>query len=537
MIILIHQNSQQVVKVLKGETEIKISDTLCTKAFWELAEKFPEEIIAWCEAKYSADLNIEQWSQVFHQDLIMASCAVENAFLPESIGYIDQLPFVNVNRKVLYATWQMSSDVGGIKGQTLLKFKSLFEGINDFDFLLNSIAKIGQQNGLFCYSTPGLVRQTSNKKPESTATSSQLFSFVYSYYNTIWLSVLFWCCWRYEKKFPLKAYLKAFLKEKCFLQKVDLSAIKIQSNKIPETSTSIDVIIPTMGRPEYLMQVIEDLSLQSQLPKKVIVVEQDPDVNSLSDLLELESKIWPFEIIHHFIHQTGACNARNIALKEVDSDWIFFADDDIRFESDLLGRVVKEINRLGVSSINMNCKQKGEETIFKKIKQWGSFGSGTSIVKSIFAKQCAFSSIYEHGYGEDADFGMQLRQLGCDIIYHPEIEILHLKAHMGGFREKPVLAWEQEEPLPKPSPTLMAFALKYYSLQQIRGFKTSLFLKFYNKQSVKNPLAYAKSIRLRWKKSEVWAGKLMKEESMGQGESGNGRKGDWGISRQGDSDK
>lgn len=512
MIILIHQNAQKVVKVLKGETEIKISGTHCTKAFWELAEKYPEEIIAWCEEKYIADLNTEQWSQVFHQDLIMASYAVENAFLPESIGYIDQLPFVNVNRKILYATWQMSSDVGRIKGGTLLKFKSLFEGISNFDFLLNSIAKIGQQNGLFCYSAPGLVKQISDKKLKSTATSSQLFSFVYSYYNTIWLSVLFWCYWKYENKFPLKAYFQAFLEKKCFLQKADLLAIRIQSNKIPEISNSIDVIIPTMGRPVYLMQVIEDLSLQSLLPKKVIVVEQNPDVNSISDLPELHSKTWPFEILHHFIHQTGACNARNIALKEANTDWIFFADDDIRFEPDLLDKAIKEMNRLGVSAINMNCKQKGEQTIFKKIKQWGSFGSGTSVVKSVFAKQCAFSTIYEHGYGEDADFGMQLRNVGCDIIYHPEIEILHLKAPMGGFREKPALAWEQEEPLPKPSPTLMAFALKYYTLEQIKGFKTSLFLKYYNKQEIKNPVTYIRKMRKRWEKSEEWAEKLILNE-------------------------
>ncbi len=512
MIILIHQNAQQVVKILAGETEIKISATHCTKAFWELAEKFPEEIIAWCEANYIADLKVEQWAQVFHQDLIMASYAVENIFFPESIGYIDQLPFVKVNRKVLYASWQMSSDVGGIKGEILLKFKPLLEGLGDFDYLLNSIAKIGQQNGLFCYSAPGLVNQISDKKTQTTATSGQIFSFVYQYYNTIWLSVLFWCYWKYENKLPIKAYLNAFFEKKSFLQKVDLSAIKIQSNKIPETSNSIDVIIPTMGRPKYLLQVIEDLSLQSLLPKSVIVVEQNPDMNSISELPELHSKTWPFEIIHHFIHQTGACNARNIALKEVTSDWVFFADDDIRFEPDLFEKVITEMNRLGVSSINMNCKQKGEQTIFKKIKQWGSFGSGTSVVKSTFVKQCIFSSIYEHGYGEDADFGMQLRQLGCDIIYHPEIEILHLKAPMGGFRENPVLPWEQEEPLPKPSPTLIAFALKYYTPQQILGFKTSLYLKYYKKQSIRNPIAYLKSMRKRWEKSEEWAMKLMKEE-------------------------
>ena len=509
MILLIHQNAEQVKKVLKGETEINISATFCTKALWEMAEKFPDEIIGWCEEKYKSNLDLEKWPQVFHQNLIMASYAVENAFFSGSIGYIDQLPFVNVNRDVLYPTWQMSRDVGGIKGETLLKFKSHFQEINNFEFLLNSIAKIGQQNGLFCYSAPELVNQHSIKILKNRATTAQLFSFVYKYYNTIWVSVLFWCYFKYEKKFPLTSYLQAFFEKKFFLKNVDLSTIKIQSNKISKISNSIDVIIPTMGRPKYLMQVIKDLSFQNLLPKKIIVVEQNPDLDSISELSEIHSKSWPFEIIHHFIHQTGACNARNIALKEVNSDWIFLADDDTRLKSDLLEKCIKEVNRLGVSSINMNCKQKGEVTVFKKIKQWGSFGSGTSIVNSAFAKQCTFSTIYEHGYGEDTDFGMQLRQLGCDIIYHPDIQILHLKAPLGGFREKPILEWEQEEPQPKPSPTVMAFAFKYYTPQQINGFKSSLFFKFYSKQEKNNPITYIREMKERWKKSEAWAIKLI----------------------------
>ena len=36
--------------------------------------------------------------------------------MPDEIGYIDQLPFVNPNNDVLYPTWKMSTDVGGIKG-------------------------------------------------------------------------------------------------------------------------------------------------------------------------------------------------------------------------------------------------------------------------------------------------------------------------------------------------------------------------------------------------------------------------------------
>ncbi len=103
MIILIHRNARQVVKVLKGDTELEISATDCTIAFWELAGKYPDELIGWCEEEYSGGLNSDQWPKVFHQDLIMASYAVENTFFPDSIGYIDQLAFINVNRKVRFA--------------------------------------------------------------------------------------------------------------------------------------------------------------------------------------------------------------------------------------------------------------------------------------------------------------------------------------------------------------------------------------------------------------------------------------------------
>jgi GT2 family glycosyltransferase len=192
-------------------------------------------------------------------------------------------------------------------------------------------------------------------------------------------------------------------------------------------------------------------------------------------------------------------------MKEVISHWVFFADDDIRINSNILKKAFIELKKYGFNAINFNCKQKDEITVFPKIKQWGGFGSGTSIVKSEFVKQCEFSRIYEHGYGEDTDFGMQLRNIGCDIIYHPHIELLHLKAPIGGFREKPIVPWEYEVPLPKPAPPLMTYIKKYYTKSQIYGFKTQLFLRYYTKQSIINPIVYIKAMKLRWKKSEDWA--------------------------------
>ncbi|MDT0688588.1 glycosyltransferase family A protein [Salegentibacter sp. F188] len=511
MILLIHKNGKSVVRVLKNEQELKVKSSDCVAALWELTEKFSDEIIGWCEEEFYENVALENWNKIFHHNLVMASYAVKTTFLPESIGYVDQLPFINVNRDVKYPTWQMSNDVGGINGAVLLRFKELFENISNLNSLLNSVAKIGQQNGLLCYSDPGLVRINKEQELRSTATISQLFSFVYQNYNSIWTTILLWCLFKYEHKFPLWAYVQSFSKEKYFQKKIDLPEVHLESES-RNFSDSIDVLIPTMGRPQYLLQVLEDLSRQSLLPKMAIIVEQNPEVDAISELPELHTRKWPFQIIHHFIPQTGACNARNIALAEVTSDWIFFADDDIRLQPDLLEKVISEATKYRFSAININCKQPGEETVFHKIKQWGSFGAGTSIVKSSFAKKCRFSEVYEHGFGEDADYGMQLRKEGCDIIYHPYLEIQHLKAPMGGFRQKPVMDWEKEDLLPKPSPTVMAFAINYYTLEQIRGYKTSLFIKFYRKQTIKNPYAYIKNMRLRWKKSHTWAVKLLKKE-------------------------
>ena len=168
-----------------------------------------------------------------------------------------------------------------------------------------------------------------------------------------------------------------------------------------------------------------------------------------------------------------------------------------------------EASRYKISALNLNCRQPGEETVFQKVKQWGSFGAGTSVVKTSFAQQCRFLEVFEYGFGEDADFGMQLRTLGCDIMYHPALQTLHLKAPTGGFRKKPSLPWEQEAISPKPSPTLMAYAVKHYTPEQIKGYKVSLFLKFYSKQPIKNPLRYLHEMRKRWELSEKWAEKLL----------------------------
>lgn len=485
-----------------------VAENLCD-LFWDLAEAYPEEIIVWVEDSLKAEVELNSIEEIVHHDLIMASYSVKTKFFPDTIGYIDQMPFIHVNREVFYGTWQMSTDMGAIKAGTLLKFKSLFKNIRSFGYLLNGIAKLGQQNGLFCYSAPALWKSEGNDSSfplTIDASTVEVFKFVYSHYKSLRVLILFWHYCKFEKSLPLLPLLKSLAGRKHFRRQVDLSDIVVSSSRVLRERATIDVIIPTMGRREYLLQVMEDLKNQTLLPQKVVVVEQDPGKGSATDLPELNENSWPFEVIHVFTHRTGACNARNLALDRVDADWVFFADDDNRMESDVLEKAIKEINRLGVELLTLNYRQEGEPLIFKYTKQWGTFGAGNSIVVGKFANHIRFDPALEFGYGEDIDYGMQLREAGCDIIYHPKIQILHLKAPRGGFREVQLQPWHDDNP--KPSPTLMYLSKKYYTLEQLRGFRTELLLRYYFRQPIKNPVKYLKEMKRRWKISEAWASRL-----------------------------
>ncbi|MCM4154685.1 glycosyltransferase family A protein [Gramella sp. AN32] len=508
MIFLHHRNAKEVASAYRNGEELECSSRDLSEAFWSLCNIYPEELIIWIDDEVKVELN-DDLTEIFPHDLVMSSYSIVSQYLPETIGYVDQLPFVNPDYDAKYPTWRMSTDLGGIKAKTALQFQSIYGDIKNFGLLLNSMARTGQQNSLFCYSDPSFVKTLSPVPDEFKASTGEVFNFVAMHYKREWLLVLLFCYWKFEKKFPVFFFLHGLGHRSFFKKIVDLSSISLESGEIDLNKETVDVIIPTMGRPGHLKNVLEDLKSQDHQPSKVIIVEQEPDRNSQTQLDFLVKNGWPFEIVHHFIRRTGACNARNLALQSVNADYVFFADDDIRFPSDLLSQSLKELNRLKVGALNLNCLQPSGKTIFHKIKQWGAFGSGTSIVKSEYALKCKFAEVLEHGFGEDIDYGLKLRSQGSDIIYHPRIKISHLKADIGGFRGIQKPEWEKATLKPKPSPTMMLLVKRYYSVKMMRGYKVSLFLKYYREQPVKNPFHYFKLMQERWNVSEEWAKKLL----------------------------
>ena len=323
-----------------------------------------------------------------------------------------------------------------------------------------------------------------------------------------WIFLLFLNLVIYEKRFPIVAFLNSFFYKKKKWRATVLDSIEVHSNKKIIGDKKIDVIIPTIGRKIYLYDVLKDLAQQTHLPINVIIVEQNPEPNSQSELDYIDNEVWPFKIKHTFTNQPGACNARNIALSQVESEWVFLNDDDNRFEKNLLKDILIYIEKYSVSALMTNYLQLNEKQEYNTIIQSTIFGSGNSIISSELLNKTSFDKNMEFGYGEDTDFGLQLRNIGIDIIYFPKLIILHLKAPMGGFRIKPILDWDKAKTAPKPSPTIMYVKQKYNTLEQINNYKTGLFLKSLKNTAWKNKIQLLLSFQKKWNASIYWSNQL-----------------------------
>jgi len=450
-LIILYHNGTTVIQVMNEEgTSLSINTDRCATAFFEIADQYPEDWIVWCHNAYKKIFKPEIIQKELHHKAMMISQSVggEN-IIPPGIDYIEENPFMKVSQDVSYPTWMMHSDIGAIHAQIINQVKTHLPAYKNFNYFLNALAKCGQPQGLHCYHIPLLETTFSSdekimmKSDRSGLSHFESYRFVKEYYKIQWVFFLFLSEWIYEKRLAILPLLFSLFSTKKQVP-FHIDQATIASTKQFKEKPTVDVIIPTMGRASFLHDVLKDMATQTYLPEKVIIVEQDADPEGNTQLRYIKETHWPFEIIHHFIHQTGACNARNMALAETEADWVFFADDDNRLDPDTIKNMLFFLEQYGAAVLTTSYLQKGEQKVFMIPKQWNTFGSGNSMVSGDLARRIDFDTAYEHGYGEDTDYGMQLRNIGADILYHPEVDLLHLKAPVGGFRKKIQFPWENE---------------------------------------------------------------------------------------------
>ena len=180
MIVITHKQNK-VVSVLDytSKKTINISTSKLVDVFFEVAKANTNRLIVWCHDDLKTAINEVEINAIFHHKLIMASFEVRNSYyIDKRIGYVESSPFIKVNKNVNYPTWLMSSCIGGIYAEALLQFKHKDFKHQTFDFVLNSIAKSGIKNGLFCYSSPKLLKPNSVVLESIKPSTYELFKFI-----------------------------------------------------------------------------------------------------------------------------------------------------------------------------------------------------------------------------------------------------------------------------------------------------------------------------------------------------------------------
>lgn len=512
MVFLVHRKGEpkEVLIDLEHRIDIDLNRSKSSgELLMKLAEIYPREYVGWCDYNVLKLCNIEKLKKSLGHDRMMVSCLDRNPNFSPKIGYVDQSSFIKVNRQVQYPTWIMSSSAGAIHASVLIEYKGLFRIDSHFDYFLNSISKNLMPLGLFCYHIPGLIGQkgVNTSTSESPENHNMLFRFVKEYYGLKWTLFLLTTFVLYEKKWKLKPFLLSLLYRKKSIAKPMLGDPNWVSPKIL-LKKEIDLVVPTLGRKKLLENFLMDLNNQSLLPRKVIVVEQKKDNHPDSQLKELNDKNWKFILEIIFLDKAGVCHARNIGLARTSCPWVFLADDDIRIGNNALAEIFEGIEKTQARALSASCLRSGQ----RKKRQWffqsSIFGAGCSIVDGDIAREISFNTAFEFGYGEDSDYGMQLRNKGIDIIFSPMPEIIHLKSPTGGFRTEFQHPWSDESTQPKPSPQVMLFHKLHRTTEQLLGYKLWLFLNLIKKYKPMNPIKFSKKFKSRWNSSLKWAGVL-----------------------------
>ena len=231
---------------------------------------------------------------------------------------------------------------------------------------------------------------------------------------------------------------------------------------------TLDIIIPTINRPEGILECLESIAIQTIKPNSVIIVDA-------SETNELEIALQERDMglaIRYIQSEKGLPYQRNLGLKYSNSEWILFLDDDVVLEADYIKAAFKVLERNpgfsvftgGIINHGRKMKVNSLLILFQKIfylsessiagfKKSGEYnvnhpsltgpvevgvaiGCSSLYHRDIF-KDYKFDTNYQYleGYAslEDEDFSLQLRHQ-YKILYCTSARALHNRATDPGTR-------------------------------------------------------------------------------------------------------
>lgn len=221
--------------------------------------------------------------------------------------------------------------------------------------------------------------------------------------------------------------------------------------KIP---SGVSVVIPTINRPEVLLDTIHDILKQDFMDFEVIVVDQSNEINHKAIELLTNTSVHCRYFKGHF---KGLPQARNFGLQQTSKDIILYIDDDIRCDQNLIKNHYQAHLNTDAVLIAGGITEKKGETItsappgsFNKwtataVRNYSSKeagwcchapGGNFSIQKQAFKDIGGVDEALNIGAAlyEESEFALRLAKSGYKAWFEPTAHLTHLAAPMGGCR-------------------------------------------------------------------------------------------------------
>jgi len=491
------------------------------REFVRLCNAYDDAHISWYDERLENFItDVTTWPNLIKHPLevLHLSCFQRCDLMVGAIGLIDfDSPFLlpgPTDRR--YATWLISSSAG-IGLSRVFRAIGLDCSLKKFSVAMFDLGFRAARTGVCPYSEPHLLATAvpmeildEIHEPLSAAESATLISRTY---GKKWL--LFWLLGNllFERSFPLIGMLTGWKTKSAGRINTELLENLRPQFQYPNHSlgqASVDVIIPTLNRPEHVLNVLKDLSSQTVVPKRVIIIEQDPGTGPAGPLEDMVHRQWTFELQHHFVEWVGICRARNLGFQQSQSDWVLLLDDDVRLTPDFIAYLLRVATAYRVEAVTAGIylsHQNPKEVIDHPFPRlWQTFAGGASLLSRQAVKAAGtFDERMEGGYGEDYEFGIRLRQNGANVLYAPGEPVLHLKAPVGGYRYSFLHPWRNDKVQPRPSPTVLYSRRKHVTKSMQNGYLLFYWFKRLAATPVYRWPGNIPTLALQWHKAARWS--------------------------------
>lgn len=236
----------------------------------------------------------------------------------------------------------------------------------------------------------------------------------------------------------------------------------------------VSVLIPTLDRYPYLLNLLEQLGGQSAPPAEILVVDQTAPARRRHDLAELFPDL-PLRVLER--DEAGQCSSRNAGLEAASGDLVLFLDDDDEIGPDLIAR---HLAGLAASGGEVSCGVADEVDAgplpaeFERRRLADVFPTNNSLIRrDLLRRSGLFDLAYEKGARADADLGHRFYLAGALMVLEPGIRVLHHHAPAGGLRQhgarKATFARSRRRLFARhlPEPTEIYLMLRYFSRRQV----------------------------------------------------------------------